>query len=75
MTVNFLDKDVWTRVVKTFVAAFLAVWGVPAILGWLSGSQPIDTSTVRAAAVAGFAAVITLVWNLFLKWSDKPKDE
>lgn len=69
MTINVLDKDVWTRAVKTFVAAFLAVWGVPAILGYVLGSQPVDVGTVRAALVAGFAAVITYFWNLFLQWS------
>lgn len=66
-------KDVLVRAVKTFVQAFLAVWGVPAILGWLSGSQPLDVGALRAAAVAGFAAVIALVWNYFLLWSEQSK--
>lgn len=66
------NKAVWTRVVKTFVQAFLAVWGVPAILGFLAGSQPVDVGALRSALVAGFAAVIALAWNLFLTWSDKP---
>lgn len=72
MTINVLSKDVWTRVVKTFIQAFLAVWGVPAILGTLSGSQPIDVGLIRSAAVAGFAAAIALLWNLFLAGKKKP---
>jgi hypothetical protein len=60
------------RGVRTFVAAFLAVYGAPAILGALSGSQPIDTSALRAAAVAGFAAVISLLWRAFLDPSSVP---
>lgn len=56
-------KSAVIRGVRTFVAAFLAVYGVPAILGALSGSQPIDTNALRAAAVAGFAAIISLVWR------------
>lgn len=72
MKINVLDKDVWVRVVKTFVQAFLAVWGVPAILGFLSGSQPVDVGLVRSALVGGFAAVIALLWNLFLVKNPDP---
>jgi len=54
------------RGVRTFVAAFLAVYGAPALLGALSGSQPLDTSALRAAAVAGIAAVISLFWRAVL---------
>lgn len=66
---TLLSKAVWTRVAKTFVQAFLAVWGVPAILGFLAGSQPIDVGALRSALVAGFAAVIAYGWNVFLVWS------
>lgn len=60
------------RGVRTFVAAFLAVYGVPAILGALAGSQPIDTTALRSAAVAGFAAIISLLWRAFLDPSAIP---
>jgi hypothetical protein len=54
------------RALRTFVQTFLAVYGVPAILGALSGSQPLDLSALRSAAVAGFAASIALLWRLYL---------
>lgn len=60
------------RGIRTFVAAFLAVYGVPAILGSLAGSQPIDVGALRSAAVAGFAAVIALVWRAFIDPSPIP---
>jgi xanthine/uracil/vitamin C permease (AzgA family) len=59
-------KSAVIRGIRTFVAAFLAVYGAPAILGAASGSQPIDTNALRAAAVAGIAAVISLVWRAFI---------
>ena len=60
------------RGVRTFVAAFLAVYGAPALIGVASGSQPLDTSALRAAAVAGIAAVISLLWRAFLDPSPIP---
>lgn len=60
------------RGVRTFVAAFLAIYGIPAILGAADGSQPIDTTALRGAAVAGFAAVIALLWRAFLDPSGIP---
>lgn len=60
------------RGIRTFVAAFLAVYGAPAIIGAASGSQPIDTNALRAAAVAGIAAVISLLWRAFLDPSPLP---
>lgn len=66
MKINLLDKDVWVRTLKTFVAAFLGVWGAPAILGVLAGSQPLDVGVLRAAAAAGLVAAITYLWNLWL---------
>lgn len=54
------------RAVRTFVAAFLAIYGAPALLGAAAGSQPIDTTALRGAAVAGIAAVISLFWRAVL---------
>ena len=65
-------KPAMIRGLRTFVAAFLAVYGVPAIIGALSGSQPLDTTALRAAAVAGFAATISLLWRQFLDPSPLP---
>lgn len=62
----------WKKVTRTFVGGFIAVYGVPAILGAAAGSQPIDTNALRAAAVAGFAAVISLIWNSVLDPSPVP---
>ena len=59
-------KSALIRGVRTFIAAFIAVYPAPAILGALSGSQPLDTSALRAAAVAGVAAIVSLVWRLFI---------
>jgi hypothetical protein len=54
------------RAVRSFVVAFLAIYPAPAVLGALSGSQPLDTSAARAAAVAGIAAVAAYVWRAFI---------
>ena len=59
-------KSALIRGVRTFIAAFVAIYPAPAILGSLSGSQPIDTSALRSAAVAGIAAIISLVWRLWI---------
>lgn len=67
-----LSAATWKRVVRTFVAAFLGVYGAPAILGALAGSQPVDINAARAAAVAGLAAVVSLVWNAVLDPSPIP---
>jgi predicted MFS family arabinose efflux permease len=65
-------KAAVVRGIRTFVAAFLAVYGAPALIGALSGSQPLDTSALRAAAVAGVAALISLLWRTFLDPSPIP---
>ena len=67
-----LSAATWKKVVRTFVAAFGGVYGVPALIGAAAGSQPLDTTALRAAAVAGAAAVITLVWNAILDPSPVP---
>ena len=54
--------DVLARGAKTFVAAFLAVVPVAAV-------TTLDYSTLKAGALAGVAAVITVVWNILLQWS------
>ena len=52
--------------VITFVAAFLATDPASAIIGELSGSQPVDVGALRAAAVAGVAAVAALLYHSFV---------
>ena len=54
------------RALRTFIGAFLALVPAQALLGWASGSQPIDTSALRGAAVAGIAAVIAFIWRAYL---------
>lgn len=54
------------RAVRTFVIAFLAIYPASALIGAASGSQPVDTNALRAAAVSGVAAVIALVWRAFI---------
>jgi predicted MFS family arabinose efflux permease len=54
------------RGLRTFVQAFLGVYGVSNLIGALSGSQPIDTSALRAAGVAGILAVIAIAWRAFV---------
>lgn len=60
------------RGLRTFIAAFLATYPAPAILGALSGSQPIDTTALRAAAVAGLAAIVSVAWRLWIDPSPMP---
>lgn len=67
---------IWTsavkRAVRTFIAAFIGVYGIPQVLDWLAGSAPLDTSALRAAAVAGLAAVVSLAWRAFIDPSPVP---
>lgn len=67
-----LSAATWKKVVRVFVYAFLAVDPAPALIGALSGSQPLDVGALRAAAVAGVAAVVALVWNAVLDPSPIP---
>lgn len=67
-----LSANTWKRVARTFVAAFLAVYPASAIIGAAAGSQPVDVNAARAAAVAGLAAVVTLIWNAVLDPSPVP---
>ena len=62
----------FVRGVRTFVAAFLAVYPAPAIIDWASGNTLLDTSALRAAGVAGIAAVVSLAWRAFLDPSNVP---
>lgn len=62
----------FVRGVRTFVQAFLGVWGVPQILDALAGSSPVDVSALRSAAVAGFAAVIAVLWRAYIDPSAVP---
>lgn len=67
-----LDSTTLKRAVRTFVAGFLGVYGLPALLGVVTGSQPLDTTALRAAAAAGLAAAVALVWNAWLDPSPLP---
>jgi hypothetical protein len=72
MFTNVDWADTARKTARTFVFAFLAVYPAPAIIGALSGTQPLDTSAVRAAAVAGLAAVISVVWRVVVDPSPIP---
>lgn len=67
-----LSAATFKKVVRVFVYAFLGVYGAPAIIGALSGSQPVDVNALRAAAVAGLVAVIALFWNAVMDPSPVP---
>ena len=70
---NFdFSASTWKKVVRVFAYAFVAAYPIPVILGNLSGSQPIDVNALRAAAVAGLAAVVALVWNAIVDPSPIP---
>lgn len=64
--VDPLWTSAFKRALRTFVASFLGVYGAPALIGALSGSQPVDVNALRAAAVAGIVAVIALAWRAFI---------
>lgn len=65
-------KSAAKRAVRSFVAAFLGVYGIPQLLDAAAGRAPVDVSLLRAAAVAGTAAVVTLAWRAFLDPSPLP---
>jgi hypothetical protein len=67
-----LSAATWKKVVRVFVYSFLGVYGAPAIIGALAGSQPVDVNALRSAAVAGLVAVIALFWNAVMDPSPIP---
>lgn len=71
MTVD-LSAATWKKAVRVFVFAFLAVDPAPALIGVLSGSQPLDVGALRAAAVAGVAALVAFFWNAVMDPSPVP---
>lgn len=66
MNIGF-DSNTVKWAVVTFVTAFLAIEPVANLIGIASGSQPVDVSTLRAAGVAGVAAVLTGLYHFFFE--------
>ena len=61
-------KDALVRAAKTFVAASIPLASaVPTLVS--QGDYHALPAVLAAAALAGAAAVITLVWNVLLDWS------
>jgi hypothetical protein len=58
-----LSAATWKKVVRVFVQAFIGLYGGTNLIGLIAGSQPVDVGALRAAAAAGFVAVITFLWN------------
>lgn len=67
-----LSATTWKKVVRVFGYAFVGMYGGSNLIGALSGSQPVDTNALRAAAVAGLVAVVALVWNAVIDPSPIP---
>lgn len=64
-------KDLGTRTLKTFVAAFVpAAAHVQMMVS--NGDYKGAGAALVAAGLAGGAAVITFVWNLLLQYSQSP---
>ena len=60
---GFFSKSLVVHVVEAFVVAFLALEPASNLLGMVSGSQPVDLSSLRAAAAAGVFAAVALVYS------------
>lgn len=58
--------------VRTFVQAFIAVYGGTNLINALGGSTQFDPALLRSAAAAGLVAIATLLWNAFLDPSPVP---
>lgn len=58
-------RDLAERVIATFLAAFL---GTLVAGGWFDVQHIRDLSAVQAAALAGVAAVLSLVKGLVAQW-------
>lgn len=54
------------RAIRSFVVAFIVIDPVQNLIGAASGSQPLDTSALRAAAVAGLIAAGSFIWRTFI---------
>lgn len=67
-------KDVWTNIAFVAGAAFLSVWGLPAIEGTLAGKQPVDVGLIRSAVVAAGGAAVVALFGYYSLWANsKPK--
>ena len=71
MTFDF-SVSTLKKAVRVFGYAFVAVYPIPAIIGAASGSQPLDTHALRAAAVAGIAGLVAYAWNAIVDPSPIP---
>ena len=60
-------KSALIQGIRFFVAGFIAVYPASNLIGAASGSQPLDTAALRAAAVAGLIGVLGFAWRLFDK--------
>jgi len=63
LTVFNIKADIGERLAKTFVQAGLAGLSVDAVTG-------ADIAALQVAALAGAAAVVSLVMNLLLAWAN-----
>lgn len=63
------------RVVRVFIATFVASYGGANLIAALGGSAVFDYSALRAAAVSGLVAVAVLFWNAVLDPSPVPSLE
>jgi hypothetical protein len=55
--------------IRFFVVAFVAVYPASNLIGYASGSQPLDLAALRAAAVAGMVAVGGFIWRAWVPQS------
>ena len=56
-------QDVFIRAGKTFVQAAVPIWGGVELAG-------LDVSILQQGLVAGGSAVLALIWNYALQWSN-----
>ena len=60
------------KTVRTFVQAFIAVYGGTNLINALGGTTQFDPALLRSAAAAGLVAVATFLWNAVLDPSPIP---
>ncbi|MBA3841041.1 MAG: hypothetical protein H0X39_00200 [Actinobacteria bacterium] len=59
-------KSALIRAARSFITAFIIVYPVAGLIGVANGTNPVDWSLARSAAVSGGIALGSFIWRQFI---------